>query len=101
MFFCLPSEKEILGTGFACKKTPYFQLLQGNTAFELVPLARLEHAARGLGNRCSIHLSYRGECFLLFEFTIYNLYFGLARNWIFRPWSRDTVRFCICLSYPG
>jgi len=25
----------------------------------------------------------------------------LARNWIFRPWSRDTVRFCICLSYPG
>ena len=25
----------------------------------LVALARLEHAANGLGNRCSIHLSYR------------------------------------------
>ena len=26
----------------------------------MVPLARLERATRGLGNRCSIHLSYRG-----------------------------------------
>ena len=26
----------------------------------VVPLARLERAAYGLGNRCSIHLSYRG-----------------------------------------
>src|SRR5260370_41494474 len=25
-----------------------------------VPLGRLEHPANGLGNRCSIHLSYRG-----------------------------------------
>ena len=26
----------------------------------LVPLVRLERTTRGLGNRCSIHLSYRG-----------------------------------------
>ena len=26
----------------------------------MVPLGRLELPARGLGNRCSIHLSYRG-----------------------------------------
>ncbi len=26
----------------------------------VVPLARVELATRGLGNRCSIHLSYRG-----------------------------------------
>jgi hypothetical protein len=26
-----------------------------------VPLARLERAAHGLGIRCSIHLSYRGD----------------------------------------
>jgi hypothetical protein len=26
----------------------------------LVPLGRLERPTRGLGNRCSIHLSYRG-----------------------------------------
>ena len=27
----------------------------------LVPLARLERAAHGLGIRCSVHLSYRGD----------------------------------------
>jgi hypothetical protein len=27
---------------------------------EMVPLDGLEPPARGLGNRCSIHLSYRG-----------------------------------------
>ncbi len=26
----------------------------------MVPLGRLERPTRGLGNRCSIHLSYRG-----------------------------------------
>jgi hypothetical protein len=26
----------------------------------MVPLVRLERTTRGLGNRCSIHLSYRG-----------------------------------------
>ncbi len=29
--------------------------------YHLAPLARLERAAHGLGIRCSIHLSYRGD----------------------------------------
>ena len=28
---------------------------------KVVPLGRLERPTRGLGNRCSIHLSYRGN----------------------------------------
>ena len=33
---------------------------QFNFLLFLVPLARFERATRGLGNRCSIQLSYRG-----------------------------------------
>ncbi len=33
-------------------------------ALHLVPLGRLERPANGLGNRCSIHLSYRGSKYL-------------------------------------
>ena len=34
----------------------------GSPLFLLVPLARFERAAHGLGIRCSILLSYRGAC---------------------------------------
>ena len=35
-----------------------------NTTRKLAPLGRLELPTRGLGNRCSVHLSYRGGCYL-------------------------------------
>ena len=40
----------------------YFAFLILNFAFvSMAPLARVERATPGLGNLCSIHLSYRGE----------------------------------------
>jgi hypothetical protein len=37
----------------------------------MVPRARLERATYGLGNRCSVQLSYRGKHW---ESTTYNLF---------------------------
>lgn len=37
----------------------------GNHLILLVPLARVERAAHGLGIRCSILLSYRGSHFFI------------------------------------
>jgi hypothetical protein len=51
---------------------------QANLAFKkLVPQARLERATRGLGNRCSVHLSYWG---LRLDCTPENLSLPTARS---------------------
>ncbi len=38
----------------------YLAFVEAFQLQKMVPLARLERATHGLGNRCSIHLSYRG-----------------------------------------
>ena len=67
MNWCLPGVKMRLLKNLISyllailKKLPvYLAFMEAFQLRKVVPLARLERATHGLGNRCSIHLSYRG-----------------------------------------